>query len=79
VTIVVDKKNIFIGTTSETEVQMWQNSIVLNDSCIDPSGFVCNDKVMMRGDAQFNLVEEDLKPDEDNSYVAKLLWAGVVD
>jgi hypothetical protein len=46
---------------------MLQNADVLQDCCIDPSGFVCNDKVMMRGNAQFNLIAPivELKEDED--------------
>jgi hypothetical protein len=46
-----------LGFKEETKVEMLQNSIVLQDCCVDPtSGFVCNDKVMMRGNAQFNLI-----------------------
>jgi hypothetical protein len=52
------------------QVQMLQNSDMLQDSCIDESGFVCNQKILMKRDSQFNLVARlvKLKPTEDDEW-----------
>jgi hypothetical protein len=57
-----------VGADQEKLVQMFQNAASLNNSCIDPSGFVCNNNVLMDGNAQFNLIGEAITtPNDDNT------------